>query len=106
MDLGEGYIERRPVLEFPYHFETGLAATNWQYKLGYHSHISSETLQSSKLPSGRYLRMISGIFFCASSLMAICKGSVSPSAGTSIGAFILIVYLSCVIDCRMWRNMA
>ena len=35
--------------------------------------------------------MISGIFFCASSLIAICKGSVSPSAGTSIGAFMLMV---------------
>jgi len=36
--------------------------------------------------------MISGIFFCASSLIAICKGSVSPSAGTSIGAFMLMIH--------------
>jgi hypothetical protein len=35
------------------------------------SMISSETLQSSKLPSGRYRRMIRGIFRCDNSLIAI-----------------------------------
>lgn len=33
--------------------------------------------------------MIRGIFRCESSLMAICNASVSPSRGTSTGAFIL-----------------
>ena len=33
--------------------------------------------------------MIRGIFRCDSSLMAICSASVSPSKGTSTGAFIL-----------------
>lgn len=33
--------------------------------------------------------MMRGIFFCASSLMAIWSGSVSPSGGTRTGAFIL-----------------
>lgn len=51
--------------------------------------ISSETLQSSKLPSGRYRRMIRGIFRCDSSFIAICKASVSPSSGTRTGAFML-----------------
>ena len=92
MDLGEEYIEKRTVLAFPEDLRPRCGMRLW-----YYSHISSETLQSSKLPSGRYLRMISGIFFCASSLIAICKGSVSPSAGTSIGAFMLMVHLSFVI---------
>jgi hypothetical protein len=51
--------------------------------------MSSDTLQSSKLPSGRYLRMMRGIFRCDSSLIAICSASVSPSKGTSTGAFML-----------------
>lgn len=40
-------------------------------------------------PSGMYLRTTKGIFFSLSSLMAICKGSVSPSRSTSTGAFLL-----------------
>jgi len=40
-------------------------------------------------PSGRYLRTIKGIFFWFSSLIAICKGSVSPSKSTRTGAFML-----------------
>lgn len=40
-------------------------------------------------PSGRYRLTMRGIFFWFSSLMAICKGSVSPSRSTSTGAFIL-----------------
>ena len=51
--------------------------------------MSSSTRQSSKLPSGRYLRIIKGIFRCESSLIAICRASVSPSNGTSTGAFML-----------------
>lgn len=33
--------------------------------------------------------MMRGIFFWESSLIAICRGSVSPSVGTSTGAFML-----------------
>lgn len=55
----------------------------------YQSVMSSETLQSSKLPSGKYRRMTNGILRCDSSLMAISNGSVSPSSGTRMGAFML-----------------
>lgn len=40
-------------------------------------------------PSGRYRRTTSGIFFSRSSLMAIWRGSVSPSRSTRTGAFML-----------------
>lgn len=59
--------------------------------------MSSETLQSSKLPSGRYRLMIRGILPCESSLIAICSASVSPSSGTSTGAFML--------HTRSWSDM-
>lgn len=54
-----------------------------------YSLMSSATLQSSKLPSGRKRRMMSGILRWESSFIAICSGSVSPSVGTSTGAFML-----------------
>lgn len=52
--------------------------------------ISSSILQSSYEWSGRYLRIIIGIFLCFSSFMAICNGSVSPSSSTIIGAHMAI----------------
>ena len=52
--------------------------------------ISSSMAQSSKEPSGMYLRMMMGIFLCLSSFMAICSGSVSPSSSTITGAHIAI----------------
>ena len=52
--------------------------------------ISSSMAQSSKDPSGMYLRMMMGIFLCLSSFMAICSGSVSPSSSTITGAHIAI----------------
>lgn len=61
-----------------------------------YSLINSATLQSSKLPSGRYRRMMRGVLPCESSLMAICKASDSPSNGTRTGAFILHDALSVV----------
>lgn len=42
-------------------------------------------------PSGRYRLTTSGIFFSRSSLMAIWRGSVSPSRSTRTGAFMLQV---------------
>lgn len=47
-------------------------------------------IKATYYPSGRYLLTIRGIFFWFNSLMAICRGSVSPSKSTSTGAFILI----------------
>ena len=44
--------------------------------------MSSSIPQSSQLPSGRYRRMMMGIFFAFSSLYAISNGSVSPSNST------------------------
>lgn len=38
---------------------------------------------------GKYRLTTSGIFFAFNSLVAISKGSVSPSSGTRTGAFIL-----------------
>lgn len=54
--------------------------------------LSAMSMNQSVLsyqPSGRNLRMTSGIFFSLSSLIAICSGSVSPSTSTRTGAFIL-----------------
>lgn len=38
---------------------------------------------------GRYRLITKGIFFAANSFSAISSGSVSPSTGTSTGAFML-----------------
>lgn len=52
--------------------------------------ISSSMFQSSYEWSGKYRRIIIGIFRCFSSFIAICRGSVSPSNSTIIGAHIAI----------------
>lgn len=46
-------------------------------------------VKGSHYPSGRYRRTIRGIFFSRNSLIAICRGSVSPSRSTRTGAFML-----------------
>lgn len=51
--------------------------------------LADSHLKTTYHPSGRYLLTIRGIFFWLSSLIAICKGSVSPSRSTSTGAFML-----------------
>lgn len=45
--------------------------------------------QSSWLPSGRYRRILIGIFLSLSSFIAIFNGSVSFSMSTITGAFML-----------------
>lgn len=57
--------------------------------LAYSLMMSSDTFHSSKDPSGSVLLTIKGIFLAASSFIAICRGSVSPSTGTKTGAFML-----------------
>jgi len=52
--------------------------------------MSSSTPQSSKLPSGKYRRIVKGILRALSSFIAISRGSVSPSSSTITGAFMLI----------------
>lgn len=49
-----------------------------------------EQQKKTYYPSGMYRRTMSGIFFSLSSLMAIWRGSVSPSRSTRTGAFMLI----------------
>lgn len=53
------------------------------------SMMSSSMAQSSWLPSGKYRRILIGIFLSLNSFMAIFKGSVSFSMSTITGAFML-----------------
>lgn len=51
------------------------ATSSWKYNKNQSKVLSSLNFQSSKLPSGKYLRTIKGIFFSLSSFSAIVKGS-------------------------------